>query len=383
MPISGHDGRGRGQYDHFAFLPNPLPLKLDLGHEAWMAITHASQALARVDQAGRQLTNPGLLRAPLLRREAVSTSALEGTYAAFTDVLEAESDDERDATPEVREVLNYVRAAEHAFGWLRDGRAISLGLLEDCQAILIRGTPSDGTQSGKVRKEQVIIGPREGGVLEARYIPPPPDDRLRAGLERWLDWLRSPVPLPALAKVALAHYQFEALHPFHDGNGRIGRLVVVLHLLQLGELSEALLEVSPWFEAHRREYQDELLEVSRSGDFDPWIRFFCTGIAAQAEGVVETINSLLDLQTSFRRRVHAEKMRGIAVRIAEDLIGRPYVRATQASKIYDVTYPAANSAIRRLVDAGILTQLGPLRYDRIFVAREVIQVLSPQAGSRS
>ena len=341
-----------------------------------MAITRASQALARLDQAGRQLTNPSLLRAPLIRREAVSTSALEGTYAAFTDVLEAEAEDEFGTTPEVREILNYVRAAEHAFQSMREGWPITLSLIRECHSILMKGTSSDGPQSGEIRSQQVLIGPRGCSVHEARFIPPPPDDRLRAGVESWLQWLGTEVEMPALAKAALAHYQFETLHPFHDGNGRIGRLLVVLQLLEQGELSEALLEVSPWFEVRRDVYQNHLLQVSRTGDFDPWIRFFCRGLGAQAVAVVDTINQLLDLQDSIRRRVHERSIRGVAVRIAQDLVGRPYVRVMQASTTYGVTYPAANTAIQRLVQAGILAQQGVGSYDRLFVAREVLEVLT-------
>lgn len=345
-----------------------------------MAVTKASQALARLDQAGRQLANPSLLRAPLLRREAVSTSALEGTYAAFTDVLEAESDEDEGMTPEVREVLNYVRAAEHAFKALRLGRPISLALLKECQELLVRGTASDGPQAGRVRDQQVLIGPRGCSVHEARFVPPPPDDRLHAGIDEWLRWLSDPIDVPALVKAALTHYQFETLHPFHDGNGRIGRLVVVLQLLQLDELTEALLEVSPWFEARRQAYQDHLLHVSQTGDYDPWLRFFCEGIGAQADAAVETINRLLDLQETIRMRVHEHGIRGVAVQIAEGLVGRPYIRTTQTSRIYGVTYPAANAAIRRLVDVGILSQVGEGQYDRLFVARDVVHVLTGQRG---
>lgn len=182
-------------------------------------------------------------------------------------------------------------------------------------------------------------------------------------------------PLPSVARAALAHYQFEALHPFHDGNGRIGRLVVVLQLMADGELREPLLEVSPWFEARRRDYQSNLLEVSVTGDFDGWIRFFGEGIGAQAVATVRRIDRLVDVHAEIRERVRAAALRGIAVQIADDLIGRPYMRPVWAARNYGVTYPAANTAFRRLTALGILQEVTGRNYARVFSAPSVVDVL--------
>lgn len=377
VPISGHDPRRGRDYQYSAFLPADLPRDLDLEQGTWRSVTAASQSIARLDRASRQIPNPALIRHPLLRREAVSTTALEGTYAAFTDVLEADVTEESTArSPEVQEVLNYVFAAEFAYEAIENSRPISVGLLCDLQCRLIRGTRTDGRDTGSVRTTPVIIGPDGCNIEEARFVPPPADDRLHAGLRAWEAWLADPPPLPAIARAALAHYQLEALHPFHDGNGRIGRLVIVLQLMIDGELSEPLLEVSPWFESRRREYQSQLLDLSVSGDFDRWIRFFCAGLGAQAASAVVRIDRLLDVHAQIIEKVRAAGLRGLAVQIAEGLVGRPYVRPAAAARQFSVTYPAANTAVRRLESIGVLREQTGRSYDRIFAAPLVIEALS-------
>ena len=321
------------------------------------------------------MPNTLLLRRPLLRREAISTSALEGTHAAFTDLLEADVSDGSSMKPEVREVLNYVQAAEATFASVLEGRPISMGLLERAQAILVKGTKADGSEAGRVRRRPVVIGAEGSPITHARFVPPPADDRLSAGVRAWEEWIHRPRALPAVAQAALAHYQFETLHPFHDGNGRIGRLVVVLQLMHLGEIGDALLEVSPWFEARRSEYQDQLLAVSQTGEFDPWIRFFAEGIGAQAINTVSRIEDLLDVQAEIRQKVRAGGLRGVAAQVAEDLIGRPYLRPAHAARIYGVSYPALNAALKRLESMGVVREVSGRNYDRLFVALDVLEVL--------
>jgi Fic family protein len=181
-------------------------------------------SLGRLDQAGRQIREPALLRRPTLRREAQSTSALEGTYAPLSEVLEVDPDEVQPASqsPELREVLNYVRAAEHAYAVVRE-RGITLGLLREIHQLLVAETPADGPMAGRVRDHQVVVGPSRGRVRDARFVPPPPGPELEIALRDWAGWVEAPSELPVVVRAALAHYQFEALHPFNDGNGRIGR----------------------------------------------------------------------------------------------------------------------------------------------------------------
>lgn len=372
MPISGYDNRHN--YEHYAFLADPLPPAIELTPETWLAVTEAAQALGRLDQAGRHLPNPWLVVRPQIRKEAHATSALEGTHAAFTDVLEAELGPSGQS-PEITEILNYVATAELAFEWI-EYRSVSLDMVSSLQARLVQGTRSDNQDAGRIRTSQVVIGPDRCRVKEARFIPPPPGDLLRDGLLEWEAWVNTSHPgLPIIATLALAHYQFEALHPFSDGNGRIGRLVIVLQLMRDGHLTQPLLTISPWLEQRRRDYQEHLASVSQTGDFDPWIRFFATGVRTQSDAAVAKIDQLIAFQAHVREIVQQNRIRGIGRDIAEDLIGRPIVTPTFAAEHYDKSYPAANSGIQRLVAAGLLREATGRRYDRVFVSDEIMRII--------
>lgn len=345
---------------------------MSLRTETWQVVTEASLALGRLDQAGRQVPNPRLLRRPSIRREAVSTSALEGTYAPFDEVLEADvTEEETEPSPAIREVLNYVNVAEIALDSVAE-RPITLGMLCELQAVLVRGTPGDTADAGRIREIQVIIGAERGRVEDARFIPPPPGDQLAAGFRDWVSWIQGDHGIDSVVSVALAHYQFEALHPFNDGNGRLGRLVVVLQLIRAGVLHEGLLTISPWLEQRRRDYQDHLLRASQTGDFDPWVRFMAEAMRERADVATAQVARLLKFQESMRELSRTYPLRGVAAQIAEDLIGRPVVTPTAASRIYGVSYVAANNAISRLVEAGVLREATGRRYGRIFLADDVM-----------
>jgi cell filamentation protein, protein adenylyltransferase len=376
VPISGTDPRTGQAYEHMAFLPAPLPEEIpQLTNATWLVVVEASAALARLDQGGRQIPAPELLRRPAVRREAQSTSALEGTYAAFTDLLEADlEENEEPRSGALRELLNYVRAAEQAFDWICE-RPLTLTLIGQLQRILVQGTIGDLSDAGGIRDRQVVVGSRGVPVTEARYVPPPSGDALRGGVEAWLEWLSRDSSLPPVLRAALAHYQFEALHPFSDGNGRIGRLLVVLQLMQYRTLREPLLIVSPWFEERRRDYQDHLLALSQTGDYDSWVAFFCEGIRAQAVSTLERVEKLLDYQVELRDLVRNRNIRGVAARIAEDLIGTPMIQPTWAAKHYGVSYQAANTGIQRLLEEQVLEEMTGRSYGRIFASRTVLSLL--------
>ena len=373
VPISGRDPRFGEQYSCWAFLPDPLPASVDLSNAAWAAALRAAAALARADEAASRLPNPWLVARPAIRREAVATSALEGTFAALTDVLEAEYADEHELPASVREVRNYVVAAEHGVQAVRE-RPISLGLIRDLQRTLVTGTPSDGPNAGQVRSTQVFIGAGDSRVTHARFVPPPPGDQLQSGLDDWLRWMRES-ELPVVLRAALGHYQFETLHPFTDGNGRVGRLLATLQLIEAGELRHPVVNLSPWFERHRRKYQDSLFEVSRSGDFSAWAQFFCTALADQAAEAVSTITQLTALRDSFVATLRAHGVRSVALPIAEELIGFPILSVRDVATRHDVSFQTANAAVARLCDLGIMRQLSKGRYDRLFVCQAVIDIV--------
>ncbi|MGV9715185.1 Fic family protein [Rhodococcus pyridinivorans] len=372
VPISGYDPRFREEYNCFAFVPSPLPDVLNLSAATYAEVVDASAALARADQAASLLPNPVLLARPATRREAVSTSALEGTYAALSDVFEADFLEEDELTGSVSEVRNYVTAAERAYELIEQGHPITVRLLEDLQAQLLKGTPSDGPLAGSVRTTQVFIGVGNRRVESARFVPPPADHRLTEGLRAWETWVRTNA-LPTVIRVAAAHYQFETLHPFHDGNGRLGRMVAALQFMSAGDLKHPVLNISPWLEQNRAEYQDGLLQVSQTGQWDKWVSFICAAIHAESLEVGARVENLLALRESFQMTLAGAK--GVSLRIADDLIGYPMITASLASKLYGVSYQAANTAIAKLVSLGILRQRSKGRYDRIFQCDSVLAAL--------
>ena len=290
-------------------------------------------------------------------------------------MLEADFLDRGQLTASVAEVLNYVEAAELAFDWIKD-KPISVGMLEQLQKILVKGTRGDTNDAGKVRTTQVFIGGSGGRVADARFVPPPPGDQLRGAIDAWADWINRTDTFPLVVKMALGHYQFETIHPFNDGNGRLGRLTCVLQLAHRRELRLPVLNLSPWLETRRREYQDHLLACSYTGEFDAWVKFFSEAERAQAVQAVEKIDALHDWRDEALSTLRAANITGgVAVRIAEDLIGYPMLTATSASQRYHVSYPAANTAIRRLVELGMLEERTGKKYGRIFAARQVLRVI--------
>jgi Fic family protein len=186
VPIQGTDGRTGRSYDYFAYLADPLPESVELSSSTWNAIVRAEASLARLDQASRQIPNPALLRETALRREAQSTSALEGTYAPFIDILEPDLEERSQLSLAVLEILNYVVAAEHAFGWV-EARPLTSGLMRDLQRVLVQGTPGEHSDAGQLRNRQVFIGPQDSPIEDSRFVPAPHGDQLRTAFDAWIE----------------------------------------------------------------------------------------------------------------------------------------------------------------------------------------------------
>jgi Fic family protein len=373
IAISGVDAQ-KGPYEHYAFLPDPLPNEPTLSPQTWNAVSRATGALGRLRQACIQMPNPGLLIAPALAREAMSTSALEGTYAALPDVLEARLTEKKPGSAEVAEVRAYELIAWEAFRWVLE-RPITIGLLCDLQEKLSRESQTPPKDPGKVRDHQVFIGPRESSVYEARFVPPPPGDQLRSGLDAWQRWISEDLDLPVALRAAMGHYQFETLHPFGDGNGRIGRLVIVLQLLLDGALPEPALTISPWLLRRRGEYQDHLLRVSQTGDWNPWVTFFCHALSEQAEAHVGVAQQIVQWLADVRQKLNEKRWSGTIIRLAEDLIDWPVVTMKFAAEKYDISVPTAKSAIDRLVEIEVLQETTGGSYNMVFAATSVFELL--------
>ena len=382
VSIAGHDARFGEDYEVEAFLPHDLPTQVDLPGSAWMAMSQAAADLGRLDAAAQLIPNPQLVARVATRREAIGTSALEGTFADLPELFAAETQPDHDVggqiPPNVREVMNYTKAADSAFDWIAD-RPITLGLLSSLQAQIVRGTPTDGPEAGSLRTTQVFIGAKHKRVAEARFVPPPPGDSLRAMCERWISWLTDTEAqrhIQLVARLAMAHYQFETLHPFTDGNGRLGRLIAVLQILQEDALRSPVLAVSPWLEERADEYRDHLFAVSQSGDWAPWIEFFAEAISTEASTGHDRIMRLLSLREEFGDAVRSARPRArIAVDIAEQLIAYPILTVADAHRRHGRSNQANRDAINALVDLGLLEPYGEDRYDRMYWSPRVFQVI--------
>jgi len=382
VAISGHDARFGESYEAEAFVPADLPDRVDLPGSVWMVVSEANAELGRLDAAASLIPNPHLVTRIATRREAIGTSALEGTYAELTELFAAEvlpfEEQETEVAPNVREVMNYTRAADAAYGWIGE-RPITLGMLASLQAEIVRGTESDGPEAGSIRESQVFIGAKHRRVSEARFIPPPPGDQLRAMGERWISWLSATEPveqIQLIASVAMAHYQFETLHPFADGNGRVGRLVAILQVMREGALRSPVLSVSPWLKDHADEYRDHLLAVSTTGEWAPWIEFFAQAVCAEARSGHERIMRLLALRKELGETVRSAFPRArLAVEIAVDLIAYPILSVSDAQRRYGRSNQANRNAVGSLVELGILERYSDSQYDRLYWNRRVFQVI--------
>lgn len=381
VDISGSDPI-RGVWTHKAFIPAPLTEhEPPLSGAVYRDIAAAGRELAALDATARRLPNPRLLRMPSLRTEAQSTSALEGTYAPLDAVLTA--DEDTTTTVEMREILNYVHMAEMGYSWVGEGRRITRGLLEDLQGALMRGTSLE-SESGRLRDGQVVIGrrdvasPSDPAIMSARFVPAPPGDRLRAGVDSLLSWIQADHEgmIDPVIEAGMAHYQFETLHPFRDGNGRLGRYLIVLTLLHNGVLSEPTLTVSPWFEARRSEYYDTLLGVSTKGDWDSFLSFFAKGLAASAKATCRQMLALVEVQEHLKERIRESNLRSAqALKLVDFAVANPSFTVRRAEVATGLSYSRVNGLVKQLVDLGILRAIKSHVQPRLFIAPEVLTVL--------
>ncbi len=380
VPIAGIDGRFGTAYQHVAYVAHPLDSEPELEPATWRTVNSANRALARLDQASRQILAPDLLRRPTLRREAQSTSALEGTFAPLEQVFAAEITD-NEPSKELVEVMNYVAAANAAFEFVGERGRVTVGLLESVHAVLVKGTDSETSDAGRIRTTLVAIGSPTGSVADSRFVPMPPGTELNISVQDLVRWISaSSSDREPIVAAAMTHYQFETLHPFNDGNGRIGRLLIVLQFMVDGLLHEPLLSVSPWFEARRPQYQDELAKVSATGEWDSWIRFFAAGIESSADDIARRVDRLLAVQQRYVQIIQDASGRGVIRDIVDILTGDPVVSVPMLTKRFERTPPAVNSAVTKLVELDILS--GPYgTYNRQFIARDVWIAITAPVGS--
>lgn len=367
---SGRLIRASGGY--WAFVPHPLPPKLEWDNSLVSLISRADLALGTLSGLGETLPNPHLLIYPFIRREAVLSSRIEGTQSSLSDLLLFEAtkvEKQRD----VREVQNYVRAIEYGLKRL-DELPLSLRLIRELHNILMEGVRGEHVTLGEFRQSQNWIGSPGCTLNEATFVPPPVPE-MQDALDQLEKFLHADIVLPPLVQLALIHYQFEAIHPFLDGNGRIGRLLITFFLCQRGILTKPLLYLSAFFEHHHQEYYEHLLEVSQKGAWRQWIEFFLQAVVAQSIDAVQRSRRLLDLHRDYHQMNLEKHLPPTAGQLVELVFMRPVLNAKIAQESLGVTFPAAQKAIRILEDEGILVEITGGKRNKAYTAKEILKIL--------
>lgn len=362
---------------YYAYIPNPLPPQLDLDWELAVLLSDANACLGELSGAGRLLPNPHLLIQPYIRREAVLSSRIENTQAGLSDLFFFEADEsEQPQVADVREVANYVRALEYGLKRVKE-LPLSGRLIREIHKILMkdaRGGHAYNTP-GEFRKSQNWIGPPGCTLTDATFVPPPVDEMPNL-LSAWEKYLNNAAKEPILIQCALMHYQFEAIHPFIDGNGRVGRMLITFMLCTRNALSQPLLYLSAFFERYRDEYYRILLSVSQKGDWRRWIEFFLRGIITQSKEALDDANAILDLHAEFTSTVQTGKAPHAARRIVDHLFTNPVISITRLSQAWNMSFLTVHRGVQYLEKAGILKEITGQKRNRFFISQKLFDLLT-------
>jgi Fic family protein len=368
----------RTQSGYWAFIPSSLPPKIQWMTDLIAALSEADRELSKLNTLAENFRFPRLLTPTFIRREAVLSSRIEGTRASLVDLYNYESAQLSFLEPndDVREVHNYVLALDYGLQRL-DSLPVSLRLIREIHAKLMAGVRGGNLTPGAFRQTQNWIGPAGSTIETATYVPPPVDE-MHEALNRLEKFIHAENEIPVLARTGMIHYQFEAIHPFLDGNGRIGRLLTMLLLHEWGVLSRPLLNLSAYFERHRQEYYDHLLEVSQYGAWEKWLRFFLRGISIQSQDSVFRMARLEQIRASYEPLIQADGNTPRMAAVIDFVFSRPILSVRQLEQGLNIPYMAAKRYIEKLVNAGVLRETTGYARNRVFLASEIFQALETQ-----
>ncbi|WP_261875900.1 Fic family protein [Mycobacterium marinum] len=356
-------------------MPAAVPKELVLDPHTIMLLSEADAALGRLAGAGRLLPYPHLLVNAYITREAVASSRIEGTQASVTEVFDAEITGKA-AREDIQEVRNYINALNHGLRRLKEDFPISLRLIREMHSLLLTNVRGQERTPGEFRRSQNWISSPDNRPETARFVPPAVQEMWTA-LDDWEKYLHHAQPkLPLLIRCALLHYQFETIHPFLDGNGRLGRLFIILYLLDKGRLPAPLLYISSYFDQRKGDYYDRLQFVRERGEIREWLDFFLEGIAGQAVDAVHRAEMLADLREKYRLALQGTRSR--AIEVADCLFSQPVMTVRAVQIRLGVSQPGATNLLRSLASKGIVREFGsgPVRHR--WYAEEILEVLDPQ-----
>ncbi|MPZ98339.1 MAG: Fic family protein [Dehalococcoidia bacterium] len=354
-----------------AYVPHPLPEEIAFDQRLVASLDRASRSLSVLAGIGETLPDVGLLVRPFLRREAVLSSRIEGTQASLTDLFAYEAAGRSDVADSA-EVANYVRALDRGHGLLSE-LPLVMRTVHQVHGVLMDGVRGHDRRPGELRDRQVWIGRAGTPMTAARFVPPPPS-MLPDLLRDWERFVNADMDMPPLVQCALMHYQFETIHPYLDGNGRVGRLLITLFLIARGVLPAPLLYLSASFERRRTEYYDHLLAVSRGGDWRPWLEFFLEGVREQADDALARSRMLRTLHEEYRLRLQEQRETANAFVLLDELFARPIVSRSQVAEVLSMTAAGARRILDRFERAGIVVPLEGT-WPQLFAATEVLELL--------
>lgn len=359
-----------GPYE--AFLPEPIPRAVTLDTATVSALSKADLALGRLAGAGRLLPNPHILVNPYIIREAVSSSAIEGTQASVSDVYEAAA--EGTSRGDVAEVRNYVEALQRGLSRLSE-LPISKRLVAEIHGVLLTGVRGRERTPGRFRTSQNFIGSPDDRPQTAIFVPPPPGEDMERALADWERFSHEDLDMPLLVRCALLHYAFETIHPFLDGNGRLGRLLIVFFLLEKQALPSPLLYLSAFFERNRTEYTTRLQAIREVGELQLWLRFFLRGIEVQAADAVERAERLADLRERYRRQLAGSRSR--AAEVVDLLFENPIATGPFVSERLGMTWQGAKNLLEQLEREGIVRPYrSPAGARRSWIAADLLEAVT-------
>lgn len=360
---------------YWAFLPAPLPPVLSWSLPLVSMLAQAERDLSRLTTLTAAFPFPRLLIQPFMRNEAVLSSRIEGTRASLVDVYayEAEQLSLFEQTDDVREVYNYVRAMEFGLERIKT-LPISLRLIREVHAKLMENARGGNLTPGEFRRSQNWIGPVGSTPLTAPFVPPPVEE-MHHSLDALEKFIHENSELPALVRAGLIHYQFEVVHPFLDGNGRVGRLLVVLLLCDWGLLPQPLLNLSAYFERNRQAYYDHLLAVSQGGAWGDWLQFFLRGVSEQSLESVTRLDALQALRTRYESLVQADYKPERMAAVVDFLFTRPVLSIRQLSEGTGMAFKTSQAYLTKLVQAGLIREITGFSRNRVYQSDEILQAL--------
>ncbi len=358
-----------------SFIPNKLPPEIIFDKRLVLALTKAESTLSKLSGVGLLLPNPDLLITPYLKKEALSSSRIEGTRISLDEYFLSEARENQEDNIDALEVLNYIQAVNYSLSEIKT-KPITIELIKNTHKILMNNVRGNDKFPGAFRNIQNWIGYPGSKPKDAHFVPPPSNEieKLMNDMVAYMDTYDE---MPLLIKCALMHYQFETIHPFCDGNGRIGRALIVLYLIKKNKISKPLLYLSGFFEKYKPDYAKLLSEANKQGNFKNWILFFLEAIKVQSEDALEKAMKLQELKEKYRKLVQSKTQVNAILELVDNLFVNPYITIKKAEKITNSTYPTAKKFIDILVSLNILILKDETaERNKIYRAKEILEIIS-------